>query len=880
MAKPKIPSQKSRYGALNQRLNKYLLLVQQIFDDLNLEAAKAATSVSYDTDAGKPFRFSDYPTLAQRVKDLQKRYVDDIGAVIYSGTSAEWKKSNEVQDLLADGVLKAYGAQVSGQKYKIYYQPNNDALKAFQKRRANGMTLSQKLWNQAGNYRQEMEYAISSAIEKGTSAVTLSKRLSKYLHDFPSLQKDYKEKFGKAADCHDCEYRSMRLARSEINMAYRTAEQTRWEQMDFVVGYEIKLSGSHPAEDICDMLKGKYPKDFVWTGWHPNDLCYKIPILKTEEEFWNYGEARNKPSSKEVTDVPVGFKEWVADNEKRISKAKRNGTLPYFLKDNPSVMSDMALWSQVKDVRSMALAVGGEVQDLAEGIAERFGGVVTPINYKSFDSISRKCKTEGCTPFDLKDAVRNTIIVDEDKIEDVLSALEESGMVLRIKRQTPDKFMGYSGNIVNITTSSGMTAEIQVNTAKMIYAKETPAVAKSILGEDVWNRIAKETGLEGGLGHKYYEQFRVLDKLSPKAAEIEGLSKEYYSHFAISKPTALDIAVARHSARTEDQIDKIRSEWSKRRIKQLNDYLLDGHLPDEVYETTGRMYVLLYSKKYEEIQRLSSPLIRAAERHKARTKKQIESIKARWNERKEAMKLLQTGEEKFIANDWAAMRQRSNIVAKYNTDESLQESLAKNFDVLGFSDGLESLVTADGGTMYEMTITRANEKRFEFEWRGWSKDGEPITLCRSFSIDRDGKLECHHDLFAIPESMQGKGFSRKVFQMLYKEYQRMGVDYITVFANIDVGGYCWAKYGFKAKNHFNAVSCFEGLSDDLLEKALNFIDDYYKTNNLPHSAPFPMKLLAQQPWGKDALLNSSWIGILDLSDRAEREFFEKYMFSR
>lgn len=334
MAKPKIPSQKSRYGALNQRLNKYLLLVQQIFDDLNLEAAKAATSVSYDTDAGKPFRFSDYPTLTQRVKDLQQRYVDDIGAVIYSGTSAEWKRSNEVQDLLAEGVLKAYGAQVNGARYKIYYQPNNDALKAFQKRRANGMTLSQKLWNQASNYRQEMEYAISSAIEKGTSAVTLSKRLSKYLHDFPSLQKDYKDKFGKAADCHDCEYRSMRLARSEINMAYRTAEQTRWEQMDFVVGYEIKLSGSHPAEDICDMLKGKYPKDFVWTGWHPNDLCYKIPILKTEEEFWNYGEARNKPSEKEVKDVPDAFTAWVIKNRDRIQVAESRGTLPFFLSDN------------------------------------------------------------------------------------------------------------------------------------------------------------------------------------------------------------------------------------------------------------------------------------------------------------------------------------------------------------------------------------------------------------------------------------------------------------------------------------------------------------------------------------------------------------------
>lgn len=334
MAKPSIPSQKSRYASLNQRLNKYLLLVQQIFDDLNLEAAKAATSVSYDMDAGKPFRFSDFPTLTQRAKDLQQRYVDEIGAVIYSGTSKEWKRSNEVQDLLADGVLKAYGAQVNGDRYKIYYQPNNDALKAFQKRRANGMTLSQKLWNQARNYKEEMEYAISSAIEKGTSAVTLSKRLSKYLHDFPSLQKDYKDKFGKAVDCHDCEYRSMRLARSEINMSYRTAEQTRWQQMDFVVGYEIKLSGAHPAEDICDMLKGKYPKDFVWTGWHPNDLCYKIPILKTEEEFWNYGEERNNPSSKEVNDVPPNFNDWVVKNRMRIKQAETRGTLPFFLSDN------------------------------------------------------------------------------------------------------------------------------------------------------------------------------------------------------------------------------------------------------------------------------------------------------------------------------------------------------------------------------------------------------------------------------------------------------------------------------------------------------------------------------------------------------------------
>lgn len=604
MAKPRIPSQKSRYASLNQRLNKYLLLVQQIFDDLNLEAAKAATSVSYD--GSKPFRFSDYPTLKKRVGDLQQRYVDDIGAVIYSGTSSEWKKSNEVQDLLADGVLKAYGAQVNGSKYKVYYQPNNDALKAFQTRRANGMTLSQKLWNQSKNYKEEMEYAISSAIEKGTSAVTLSKRLSKYFHDFPSLQKDYKEKFGKAVDCHDCEYRSMRLARSEINMAYRTAEQERWQQMDFVVGYEIKLSGSHPSEDICDMLKGKYPKYIVWNGWHPNDLCYKIPILKTEEEFWNYGEAKDKPSSKEVTDVPDAFKKWVVDNEARINAAQRRGTLPFFLKDNPLVMQERGMWKDISDMRKMAISVGGEVQGLAESIAEQFGGVVTPINYKSFGSIARKCKTEGCSPFDLKDVVRNTIIVDADKIEDVLSALESQGNVLRIKRQTPDQFMGYSGNIVNITTSNGTVAEIQVNTAKMIYAKETPAVAKSILGEDVWNKIAKETGLEGGLGHKYYEQFRVLDKMSPKALEIERLSREYYSHFQSKRSLWESTNTREVLSYIESNISYLPSQdmakvqkWidSDSPLSVVKPGIVD--IADNVQSTLGRYQVSMYNQSSE-----------------------------------------------------------------------------------------------------------------------------------------------------------------------------------------------------------------------------------------------------------------------------------------
>lgn len=277
MAKPKTPNQKHKYSELNKRLAKYVMLVESIYEDLNLEAAKIVGITDFTIDSDRPFMWSDYPQTRKRIRDLQERFVEDIGAVIYSGTSEEWKNSNEVQDLLANKVLQTYGVTIGKKNYEILYQPNNDALKAFQQRKDKGFTISDKLWDQSTLYKQELEEAISCAIQKGTSAIILSKQISKYLLDFPQLQKDYKERFGKASRSMDCEYRSIRLAASEINMAYRQAENLRWQQMDFVVGYEIKLSNNHtcngkPFQDICDILAGKYPKDFQWTGWHP--LCY------------------------------------------------------------------------------------------------------------------------------------------------------------------------------------------------------------------------------------------------------------------------------------------------------------------------------------------------------------------------------------------------------------------------------------------------------------------------------------------------------------------------------------------------------------------------------------------------------------------------------
>ena len=157
-----------------------------------------------------------------------------------------------------------------------------------------------------------------------------------------------------------------RLAATETNIAYRTADHLRWQKMDFVVGIEIVLSNNHtirlqPGEktsdlpgqmradgtpkanavrtltDICDTLAGRYPKDFKFTGWHPHCRCHAVTILKTEEEMARDtkrildGRQPSADSAKAVTDTPEAFKNWVENNRDRIANGH---SLPYFIRDN------------------------------------------------------------------------------------------------------------------------------------------------------------------------------------------------------------------------------------------------------------------------------------------------------------------------------------------------------------------------------------------------------------------------------------------------------------------------------------------------------------------------------------------------------------------
>lgn len=142
------------------------------------------------------------------------------------------------------------------------------------------------------------------------------------------------------------------------------------------------------------------------------------------------------------------------------------------------------LRAQATSMRRKAESVGNKLQAIAEGIAKKYGARVTPINYKSVDSIVRKAKGEANGIKDIKDSYRTTIIADKGSIPKIIKDLKgkyKGFEFVRLKEQKLDT--GYSGNIINIRNKkTGLIGEIQVNTAKMIYAKENYSIAYKLLG--------------------------------------------------------------------------------------------------------------------------------------------------------------------------------------------------------------------------------------------------------------------------------------------------------------------------------------------------------------------------------------------------------------
>ena len=350
-----------KYEKQHQRnLSAYERQVDAIFNQAIKEAALIGVSVGELAD-DEIMSFDKLPKTKKAVSKMMNTLASSLTVCIVNGVQSSWTLANNKDSELCDRVFGDAKDSLNEAQRKRYYSNNSDALQAFLSRKEAGLNLSERVWKYVEEYKEEIEMGLDLGLRDGVAAERMQRDLQQYLqhpdmlfrrvrdvHGHLQLSKRAKA-YHPGAGVYRSSYKNARrLTVTETNMAYRTADYLRWQELDFVVGIRVVLSNNHPEDDICNALsapmdstategRGCYPKDFKFTGWHPHCRCHAETILKTEGEIMRDNarllndEEPLKDSVNKVSDVPQAFKDWLDDNKKR---AERSTSVPYFISDN------------------------------------------------------------------------------------------------------------------------------------------------------------------------------------------------------------------------------------------------------------------------------------------------------------------------------------------------------------------------------------------------------------------------------------------------------------------------------------------------------------------------------------------------------------------
>lgn len=335
--------------------------IEKLIDEAVKQALAQGRKLT-SADIGRVFQ--RHPELRAALDKTMQQLNDDLTATIEQGSKDAWLRANTAADAVV-AAMANNNAQLAALLNAGNNKPQNDrALRAFQQREMQGLKLSDRVWRATEGMKLDMERAIEVALAEGVPAQKLSERVRELLKEPHRLYRRVRDKGGNLRLSQAAQkyhpgtgvYRSsyknaMRVARTEVNMAYQASDSERWTRSWWVKGIRVSLSNNHTSPDskgrpaalvdICDELAGDYPADFKFTGWHPQCRCFATAITCEYTDIRDY--YRRKRAGEDmtgytppgtITEPPEQFKRWMADNSDRLAGAAQRGTTPYFIANN------------------------------------------------------------------------------------------------------------------------------------------------------------------------------------------------------------------------------------------------------------------------------------------------------------------------------------------------------------------------------------------------------------------------------------------------------------------------------------------------------------------------------------------------------------------
>ena len=397
---------KQKKEQLNQLFAAYNRRLSMLYSDF----IKKLASLDYGEDVLEDdvlFNFDNFPNLKRRLDDILKDYYAKNLLCYESGITdgVALGYSHDKADLGSLSIL-------SDKALSVARKVAADTFIASRLKSAKGLNLAQTIWNYCQQTKSEFEIAMSNVLadglKKGTSAETLGRHIRQYLNDPDRMYRRYHtvqrlangqkkdvvtwrrkrvingkvrfveellEKVGRGV-YRSSRMNALRVARTEINSAYHNARNERWANEPFVIGQYIHLSPQHDPEkdeDICDELQGYYPKDFKWSGWHPNCMCTSDPIMVYGEErkalirrLMNGEDISDYVSPNRVKDVPEQYRRYIETNSEKIVSALKRDKLAWHLANNKSYWVKYLSTSERKQIGRNVMSRREAIQEIAK----------------------------------------------------------------------------------------------------------------------------------------------------------------------------------------------------------------------------------------------------------------------------------------------------------------------------------------------------------------------------------------------------------------------------------------------------------------------------------------------------------------------------------
>lgn len=244
----------------------------QMLHDGAAEAEMLIPKLIEKHTTGGKLKAAQLALVQRELKVAQSALWGDLGRSLRSGVSQAVLTAAEGAEGLLGGILAKNGVDADWWKAALREQARA-GIDAILAKATNGIPLARSVYKSQQLAQGLVDRKVGQGLLLGHNAKTIAKSVKDLIR--PDVA-------GGVA------YAAHRLARTEINNAYKTSQEQAYQDMPWVTGMRWNLSKSHPVRDECNEFAehGVYPIGQRPLS-HPNCLCYLTPEQIDEEDFVN-----------------------------------------------------------------------------------------------------------------------------------------------------------------------------------------------------------------------------------------------------------------------------------------------------------------------------------------------------------------------------------------------------------------------------------------------------------------------------------------------------------------------------------------------------------------------------------------------------------------